>query len=171
MRIKLIFISSLLLCVMACGKKQTGGQALALPPMPNLDGELSAKDVEDIMTLTQATITDIEQLIVDLKAVPADKQQAHSAEYKEMLQVSQTIHERLSYTNSDTRNLIGGANASSTGTDRQSSSPQTTPKPLAPEGPDTVLDAEQQASARGLAKRTLEYRQFYDLYRKKLSTW
>jgi len=171
MYIKLILISAMMLCAMACGKKQTGGQAAALPPMPNLEGELSPKDVETIMTLTQATITDIEQLIVDLKAVPADVQQAHAVEYKEMLQVSQTIHERLSYTNLDTRNLVGGANTPSTGTDGQSSSPQATPTPSAAQVPGTAMDADQQASARGLAKRTIEYRQFYDLYRKKLSTW
>jgi hypothetical protein len=171
MYIKLILISALMLCAMACGKKQAGGQAAALPPMPNLEGELSPKDVETIMTLTQATITDIEQLMVDLKAVPADVQQAHSDEYKEMLQVSQTIYERLSYTNSDTRSLVSSVSAPSTGTDGQSASPQATPTPSAPQVSGTAMDADQQASARGLAKRTIEYRQFYDLYRKKLSTW
>jgi hypothetical protein len=137
--------------------------------MPNLDGALSPTDVETIMTLTQATITDIDKLIVDLKAVPADVQQAHSAEYTEMLQVSETIKERLSYTNSDTRNMVGGSNASSTGIDGQSSTPKTAPS--TPAATATALNADQQASAKALAKRTIEYRQFYDLYRKKLSEW
>jgi len=173
MHIKLILISVLLLCTLACGNKQTGGQAtVALPPMPNLDGALSPTDVETIMTLTQATITDIDKLIVDLKAVPADVQQAHSAEYSEMLQVSETIKERLSYTNSDTRNMVGGSNASSSGIDGQSSTPKTAPSaPSAPAAPATALNADQEASAKALAKRTIEYRQFYDLYRKKLSEW
>jgi|GEM_PF-2726122 len=172
MYIKLILISALMLCAMACGKKQAGGQAAALPPMPNLDGELSSTEVENILTLTQATITDIDQLIVDLKALPAEVQQAHSDEYKEMLQVSETIKERLSYSNSDTRNMVGGANAAGSGIDGQSSSPQTSsPKAVAAGATDSSLQADQQASAKALAKRTIEYRQFYDLYRKKLSSW
>ncbi|MDX2135894.1 MAG: hypothetical protein SFV52_13985 [Saprospiraceae bacterium] len=170
---------SLFLMGAACGKKQTQEivtqtpQAAPLPPMPDLTKDLTEADIKAVMANADATIKDAEQIIADLKALPDAVKQAHKAEYDEMLGVSETIVHRLSYTRDDTKSLLGvqtgapPADGGSIGGQNNKSAGD----PNAAPAPQPNYDANQQASVKSIANRTLEYRQFCDMYRKKLSEW
>lgn len=169
---------SLFLMGVACGKKQTQGatqtpQAAPLPPMPDLTRDLTEAEIKAVMANADATIKDAEQIIADLKALPDAVKQAHKAEYDEMLGVSETIVYRLTYTRDDAKSLLGvqtGAPPADGGSIGGQNN-RSTADPNAAPATQPNYDANQQSSVKAIANRTLEYRQFCDMYRKKLSEW
>lgn len=160
----------------ACGAGKTdasGSRTAALPPLPDLTQGITAKDVQVVIQHSKAVQEDLGKLQQELEAVPADKRDAHAAEYAEFLEATENLRMRLEMSTDEVMNTV-----------TETALPNNNPDQLNPAAPSREraepkanpviseeMTEEQMKNVRAVAKRTKDYAAFAKYYREKMAAW
>jgi len=172
----LVLAISLAACGAGGGAGKTdasGSRTAALPPLPDLTQGFTAKDVQVVIQHSKAVQEDLGKLRQELKSVPADKREAHAAEYAEFLEASENLQMRLEMSTDEIMNTVTETALPNNNPDQIN--PATPSRERAVQKSDPVISdqmtEEQMKNVRAVAKRTKDYAAFAKYYREKMATW
>lgn len=168
----LLIAISLSSCGAGSGAGKTGATT-TLPPLPDLTQGFTAKDVQVVIQHSKAVQEDLAKLQQELKLVPADKREAHAAEYAEFLEASENLQMRLEMSTDEIMNTVTETARPNNSQD-QINPAAPSREPTAPKGEPVISDQmteEQMKNVRAVAKRTKDYAAFAKYYREKMATW